>query len=119
MMLETVTQNQSIAIMVIITTSATFGLILVGLVVQAMNYVRLCKLMTRMETTEARLLARMMMIETKDKSDMLSLGVPATLKDLIKRDLEENFQEHPGNLVSPTDEELERILKDVYGHSKS
>ncbi len=117
-MLETLSQNQSIATMIMITTSTTFGLILVGLIIQAMNYVRICKLVTQFETTEARLVARMMMVETKLESDMFSLGVPATLDDLIKRDLEDNFQEHPDNLVSSTDEELLRMLKDVNGNSK-
>lgn len=67
-----------------------------------------------METTEARILARLMMIETKYESDSLSFGVPVTLEDLIKRDLEDTFQEHPDNLVPPTDEELARMMEDIH-----
>lgn len=90
-MLETVIQNQSIATMVIITTSATLGLILMGLIVQTMNYVRLHHLITQVKTTEARILTRLMMMETKQESDTFSWGIPVTLEDLLKRDLEENF----------------------------
>lgn len=83
-----------------------------------MNYVRTCKLVSRVETTEARIQARLMMIESKHESDMLSLGVPITLEDLIKRDLEDTFQEDPDNLIPPTEEELLNMMEEMNDRSK-
>lgn len=119
-MLETLNQNQDIATFVMITTSATLGLILVGLIIQAMNYVRVFKLLQRVETSEARILARLMIAEDEYRQNLVSYGsVPVTLEDLIKRDLEDNFYEDPDNLVPPTDEDLKRMMEDVHGKSKS
>lgn len=118
-MLEIISENQSIATMILITTSSTLGFLVVGLVAQAMNYIRNSKVLTRIEATEARLISRLKMIETKTESDMLSLGVPATLEDLIKRDLEDTFQEYPDNLVPLTEEEFTRMMEDIHGKLKS
>lgn len=70
-------QEATMATMVIL-----LGLMMVGLLVQAMNQVRLMQTLRRLETLEARILARLLMMETKDQATTARMD--QTIQDLTE-----------------------------------
>lgn len=88
-------QEATMATMVIL-----LGLMMVGLVVQAMNQVRLMGILRRVATLESRILARLLMMETQEQAttarqemdlETMMEGTPVTLEDLIHLDLMETM----------------------------
>lgn len=99
-----------------ITLATILGLVLTGLLLQVLNHLRLMTVARRQETTEARILARLMILETAmtdqhQEMEITMEGTPVTLEDLIRADLEEQMTE--ANQTMATPEELTRVMKDL------
>lgn len=86
------------------------GLVVLGLTMQVIHQVQIAKILTRMVTLEARILARLLM-EEQTRVEMTQEGTPVTLEDLIQRDLMEQMGM---DLITPaTEEELLQILRET------
>jgi len=116
---EIITTNQGIAILVLVTAAATLGLVLTGLVVQALNLVKVTRAILRVEILEARILARLLMAETKEETEALMTEIPGTtpvtLEDLARRDLMEQMGKDPDLMTPATDQEILEVLKGTLG----
>lgn len=107
--MEILMQNQSIAVMVLITTSASLGLIVLALFQGVLWQIRITKANAQQNLMLDKIYARLL-IEPEYEIEMQ--GSPVSLEDLIRRDLEEQMED-PNNLQPPTEEELLDIMKEV------
>jgi hypothetical protein len=82
------------------------GLMVLGLVMQTIHQVRVAKLLTRVETLEARILARLLM-EAETQTAMT--GTAVTLEDLIQRDLMETM----GETAPMTDRGVTKLVEEM------
>ncbi len=93
------------------TLAILLGFTFVALIMQILNFIRTRNL-------EQELLFKLDQVITILNEDELKYeGSLVSFEDLIKRDLEENYQEDPDNLVPITDEELENIMTDIHRQS--
>ncbi|UAT28887.1 hypothetical protein PP753_gp71 [Dinoroseobacter phage vB_DshP-R7L] len=84
------------------------GMMTLGLVMQVIHQVRIQNILTRVETLESRILARLLMEENPLREYPGSK--PVTLEDLIRLDLMEQMGQH-----SPmTDKQVQEIVKEMH-----
>lgn len=88
------------------------GLVILGLTMQVIHQVRIAKILTRVATLEARILARLLM-EEQTRMEMTQEGTPVTLEDLIQRDLMEQMGMDRDLMTPATEEELLQILRET------
>ena len=96
-------QEATMATMVIL-----LGLVLVGLLVQTLNQVRLVGILRDLQRLEDRILAHVVHMETKaeanasreDNMDQMMEGSPVTLEDLIRLDMLEQASLDPDQRLS-------------------
>ncbi|CBX87973.1 hypothetical protein [Roseovarius Plymouth podovirus 1] len=87
------------------------GLVILGLTMQVINLVRIQTTLRRVETLEARILARLLMAETQVATETLTEipgMTPVTLEDLVRMTQEEM---DPDLITPATDEEILEVLK--------
>ena len=118
-MMETILQNQSIAIMILITSSASLGLIVLALFQGVLWQIRTSRLILENHLVLDKICARML-ITQKEIEIPAEWGQGMSLEDMIKRDLEEHsslggsqYTEDPANLEPATNEELEAMMKEI------
>jgi hypothetical protein len=94
-------------IQAILTTGVILvGLMILGLVMQTIHQVKVAKLLTRVETLEARILARLLM---EEEVQVRMEGTPVTMEDLILRDLEEAL----GETAPMTDRVVAKLAEEI------
>ena len=84
------------------------GMMILSLVMQIIHRIRIQKILTRIETLEARILS--CLLTEKQTSNQISGNSSVTLEDLIRFDLTEQMNEY-----SPmTDYEIQKIINEMH-----